>query len=423
MNSAIGPRLGAPGCGVPGGRTTRSRVGRWVLSLCVLALAWGCVSGGGTVVVPPAPTVHAGCLVENATTMEPLVGTTCASAGCTGVPLSAQAGSCPTHGEPYALAGSQVALGTLHVDPSAWTLGDLARIRGAMWTAKASWPIGPEANRANIIATVFLSNYDSPTRRRMLEDLRLRGYTHVVLGPVVDSDGYHGIWAPTDWRTQWDRFLDLHQECWDAGLAPITFIRPDGWTLEQTQALTPFLEQRRAQQLLRIVVPTGWEPTKHGWSSQTWSAFARWARETLPNALVFIHTVADTDAPVGTDERGDDNGHPNAEGWARVVPYIHGWLVQTGAFEHGDVGFTDWQTYWGDLRRRFQHGYAGWPTGSAWGPQTPILVIAAEYASYWVFWHGRSEEEARIWGDAAMAAGADGYLDGGTVDVPKRREP
>jgi hypothetical protein len=222
---------------------------------------------------------------------------------------------------------------------------------------------------------------------------------------------------------------------WDHGLTPIVFLHPDNWTLAQTQALyDPLIRNNgRAQRLIRCVVPSGWEPTQYGWSSETWRDFMAWGRDLLPNALVLLHTVADVDAPVGTDENGDDNGKPNAEGWARIVPYLHGWLTQSSAFAapdaHSDPNHPDRTNFqnWTDLfnphitgsyQDRFQHGYAGWPTNSAWGPTTPIRVYAAEYCSYWE-WNdvNRTYAEGVQWGDAAMAAGADGYLDSGTVPV------
>src|SRR5947208_2272037 len=123
-------------------------------------------------------------------------------------------------------------------------------------------------------------------------------------------------------KAEWQAYLGTLQEWWDAGVAPIFFAHPDGWSFEATRdALTPLLEQPRAQKLIRIVVPSGWEPTRYDWSSCTWAAFARWGRETRPNALILIHTVSDVDAPVGTDARCDDNDHSTGEGWARVTPF------------------------------------------------------------------------------------------------------
>lgn len=338
---------------------------------------------------------------------------------------------------------------TAHVDPSSVPLGTLAQVRGAMWplgTASTcgALPFGPRPGQAdNVIATVFLPNYSTEQQECIVAELRARGYTHAVVGPLVDSDGYHGIWTPNDWRgANWERFLDTLQFLWDHGLTPVVFIHPDNWTLEQTQAeLTPLLRTPRAQRLIRVAVPAGWEPTRYGWSSCTWAAFAQWGRQTLPNALILLHTVTDVDAPAGSDERcNDDDKHWNPDGnagaWNRVAPYLHGWLTQSAAFEtpdvHGDpnhsekTNFDNWQDNFRagvsySYANRFHRGYAGWPTSSAWGAGIPLLIYAGEYSAYWKFWAHRSEAEGVKWGDAAMAAGADGYLDSGSVTVPRRR--
>lgn len=331
-----------------------------------------------------------------------------------------------------------------HVDPSVFSLPELAAIRGAMWplgTAASCGlvPLGPRPNQPdNVIATDFILNYSPEMQTCIMEELQARGYTHVVMGPLVDSDGYHGMWQPTDWRGEnFSRFLDAIQNFEDHHLHVVVFIHPDGWTFEQTRdELTPLLLQPRAQRLIRIAVGPGWEPTKYDWSSYTWALYGQWIRTVLPNALSLLHTVCDVDAPVGTDARGDDNGTGNQTGWARVAPFYHGWLTQSCAFEspdvHGDANhpdqtnFQNWTSLFnpsirGSYQDRFQHGYAGWPQSSAWGEGQPLKVYAAEYSAYWKFWHHRTEAEAVIWGNAAMAAGADGYLDSGSTPVPIAR--
>jgi hypothetical protein len=338
------------------------------------------------------------------------------------------------------LAGSSGGGG--HVDPMKFSLNELAAIRGAMWPQAGpnlKLPYGPRPYQPdNIVATDFLWDYPADLRMDIVKDLAGRGYKNAVVGPIVDSDGYHGVWTPNDWRTKFDQFLDMHEFLWDNGLNPITFIHPDGWTLEQTKELTPLFQSERAQRLIRIVVPTGWEPTRYGWSSNTWMMFCQWARELLPNALVLIHTVADTDAPVGTDENGDDNGKPNGEGWARVAPYLHGWLIQNGQnggsyssgpaaqpglaynfgaqFDTGAAGAATHSPAW-----HFANGISSWPVGSAWGPNIRIRLYNAECTSFCAFWQDPnpiSEPDRCAWGDLAMANGAHGYLDGGTAPVP-----
>lgn len=328
-----------------------------------------------------------------------------------------------------------------HVDPSNIPLERLAAIRGAMWpnasrcSPSLALPFGPRPGQTdNIIATDFFANYSTDEQDAIIDCLKSLGYTHVVMGPLVDSDGYHGQYQAHDWTQHFDQFLDTAQFFWDNGLAPVVFLHPDGWSFEKTRDyLTPLLQQPRAQELVRIVVGPGWEPTKYDWSSCTWALFAQWARETLPNALNLIHTVADVDAPVGTDEICDDNGKPNGDGWARVTPWIHGWLIQNGQNGSSYATSPDASPL---LAKNFAAqfkatgdgaaahsiawhfaGNAGWPTNSAWGQKMPIRLYAGEMTAYEGYWKNMPEEWRIAWGDLAIAAGASGYLDGGTVPV------
>ena len=334
-----------------------------------------------------------------------------------------------------------------HFDPSTLTLDQLAHIRAAMWpqgTASScgALPNGPRPyDVTNIFATTYFASYSLEQQACILDELRrVRGYTHVVVGPLADDGGYHGIWPAQDWRgANFEKFLDQLQTFWDHGLAPIVFMHPDNWSFEQTRDELSGLIQgnARAQKLMRIIVPSGWEPTTYGWSSCTWAKYGEWGRQILPNALVLVHTVTDVDAPAGTDSLCNDDDHEwnpegNAGAWKRVTPNIHGWLYQSAAFEcptcigdpnHPDkTNFENWQdnfrcSVYYSYCNRFHNGYAGWPTTSAWGNR-PIKIYAGEYAAYWKFWEGRTEAEAVQWGDAGMRAGADGYADSGTVAVP-----
>ena len=343
------------------------------------------------------------------------------------------------------------ALTSSHVNPMQFSQQQLSRIRGAMWTVPGPWRFGPRPGQPNnITAMVSLPIYGDPLKpfdlndeqKAMIARYKSFGYTHCVFGPPAPGS-YHGQYPDNlDYTTSpemFDIWLDWVQTFWDNGLAPIVFLHEDNTNFDQFFAkYDPLIRNNeKAKRLLRIVVPSGWEPTRYDWSSKTWARYCQWAREVLPDSLVFIHTVADVDAPVGTDALFNDddprqNPEGNAGGWARVTPYIHGWLVQTAAFEdpngHGDpnnpskTNFDNWKDLWaknvrGSYYDRFHNGYAGWPRGSAWGPNVPILIIAAEYCSYWVYWQNRSYEEGCTWGDAAMAVGVDGYLDGGTVPV------
>jgi hypothetical protein len=350
--------------------------------------------------------------------------------------------------------GKAYAQSLLHVDPSSIPLAQLAAIRGAMWTARLDVPYGPRPNQSdNILAMDFYQLYDKPTRARMLRYYHdVKGYTHAVTGPLSGTDCYHEQypchdasnpgWFPQDGppsQEQWDFYLDAMQEWWDAGVAPIFFIHPDGWTFEHTRdAFTPLLAQPRAQRLIRIAVGSGWEPAGYEWSSCTWTLYAQWVRATLPNALSLIHTGAKPDgspydAPVGTDARCNDNGTPNGRGWARITPYLHGWLIQNGPFRESPAQNPSLAREFGAQFKgdgdgavfhspawHFLNGVAEWPRGSAWGPGIPVRLYNAEVTSYMAYWRNLAEEVSQAWGDLAMASGADGYLDGGTVAVPVR---
>ncbi len=302
-----------------------------------------------------------------------------------------------------------------------------------MWSTKANLPsdwkrLGPRPGSPdNVFATDFLADYSPQDQVAGCQLLRAKGYTHAVVGPLVDSDGYRGMWSPNDWRGRWEEFLDLLQFLWNEGLAPVVFVHPDDWTFTQCMRdFSALLSQPRAQRLIRIVVPTGWEPTRYGWSSWTWQTFFLWAATVLPDALMCLHTVPDTDAPGGTDALGNDDGKGNGSVWRRVAPLVHCWLMQTEPFDPANAtalrNFCD--TFRGDVfrstRNHFLTGYDGWPQGSKWGPTIPLTLIAAEYQSARIVNQNGPEADAIAIGDAVMAAGADGYLDGGSVDVPRR---
>lgn len=337
------------------------------------------------------------------------------------IPLSGSHEICPA-----------VTLTTEHFDPTTLSLQQLAAIRGAMWTARWDGAYGPRPGQPdNILSMGSYRSYPRDEKDRMLRLYKQRGYTHAVC-TVPWGDGYHGQYPSDDGpitQARWDDFLDSLQEWYDAGIYPVFFAHPDNWSLEDMDRLRPFYEQSRAQKLLRIVVYTGWEPTRYGWSSNTWQAYLIQATQVFPNALHLVHTVVDVDALVGTDERGDDNGKiSNGDAWAKHTPYLHGWLTQLGAFgDDGSITKPAFEAFkrvfdenaGGDsYTSRFRKGYAGWPTGSAWGFDKPLLIYYGEGAAYASYWYNVPEAVSIIWGDAAMAAGADGYLDGGSVPVP-----
>jgi len=333
-----------------------------------------------------------------------------------------------------------------HVDPSGYTLQSLSAIRGAMWPqtlgACGNLSLGPRPGQdTNIVGTPFITEY-SPAEQQCIVDqiFKARGYKNVVMGPLVDSDGYHGIWVPNDWRgANFQKFLDAVQFFWDNGLQPVVFIHPDGWSLDQTKSeLTTLLQDPRAQRLLRIVVPSGWEPAGYNWSSCTWAGYFEWGRNVLPNAMILMHNAVKADgspydAPVGTDALCDDNGKPNGEGWTRVAPFLHGFLIQYDLFSGAPTPTSNptlAKNFAGQyvpngigaevhgFRWHFVNGISGWPTFSAWGSQTPIKLYYGEGTAYGRFWQGLPESTGVLWGDYSITAGgADGYLDSGSVAV------
>jgi hypothetical protein len=328
-------------------------------------------------------------------------------------------------------------------DPSTIPLTELAAIRGAMWTVPGPWRFGPRPGQLdNLTAMEFIYSYGDDPRNlsdeqnRMLAAYKAPGYTHVAFGPP-NAQSYHGLWPDIDFTTGEEAFgkwLDWLQMFYNHQLKPIIFMHPDNATFEETRVLWERLvsyDPVRAKLLMRILVPSGWEPTRYDWSSRTWGLYFDWAHALFPDALILAHTVTDVDAMVGTDALYDDNGKGNDAGWRYIAPKIHGWLTQSAAFSDptaiepssGRTRYEEWwrmydkNTNW-SYYGRFHNGYAGWPTSSLWGPTTPVRIYAAEYCSYWVTWQGRSYNECVAWGDRAMKVGADGYLDGGSVPVP-----
>ncbi|PYQ87115.1 MAG: hypothetical protein DMG02_21705 [Acidobacteria bacterium] len=311
------------------------------------------------------------------------------------------------------------------------SLIERARIRGSMFTARFPMSLGPRPGQpSNILAMVAMPFLPQSEQDAAFGAYLDRGYTHAVSGPIVDPGGNHGIYPPSDF-TQADafnRYLDVLERGSTRGLQWIHFVKPDNWTLDEVQReLEPLYRQPRAQELLGLVIPAGWEPGRFRLTNADWGAFFRWGRDVFPNSAIGIHMDPDQDAPAGGDD--DKRGINNAQAWANVTGDLHFWLVQNAGYTQGPSpiatpefvrNFTDQFNVRvrGSLKDRFVNGYAGWPTSSAWGPGQPIKVIAGEYAAFADFWRDWPESEARRLGDLAIAAGADGYLDGGTVAVP-----
>lgn len=337
-------------------------------------------------------------------------------------------------------------------DPSTMSLRQIAAVRGCMWTVRGPWRFGPRPGEpSNITALEYIYSYGDPynptapggafnlnaEQQGMIDTYKSFGYTHCCFGPVT-AQSYRGHYPDYLFNTPetFERWLDWLQMFWDHQIIPICFLHPDNWNLAQTQALyDPLIRHNpRAQKLMRAIVPSGWEPARYEWSSNTWASYMQWGHDVLPNALILLHTVPDVDAPGGTDANGDDNGKGNDSVWRRVAPTIHGWLHQASTFAdpwtHGDpahpdnTNFDNWaadfdQTVSYSFWNRFHTGYAGWPTNSLWGDE-PIYLYVGEYCSYWEYHDNRPYDEGVTWGDRAVSVGADGYLDSGSIVVPER---
>lgn len=323
-----------------------------------------------------------------------------------------------------------------HFDPSGISLEELAKIKGSMWCRRMNLPFGPRPNQDdNILAMDYFEEYPEDLHDSIVEEYKKYGNTHYVTGPLVDSDGYHGQYpthpyVPT--QEEFDRYLDIVQYLWDKGLTPVHFCHPDNWDEPEMMApLDALYSQPRAQKLLRIVVYTGWEPTKYGWPNSKWVEYAKRAASVFPNALRLVHTVTDTDAPTGMNDYLIP-GWSNGIAWQNIAPYIHGWLVQNaGYFSPLDRNDPGWQAQYdafkvnfpaqfststrGSLAQRFRDSslYQDWPKFSAFGPNIPLKVYAGEFAAFPNYWGNWPEDEARFLAKLALDAGADGFLDGG----------
>lgn len=306
------------------------------------------------------------------------------------------------------------------------SLDELAKIRGAMWTARAAVPWGPRPGQPDNCICIDYYECFPPEQQAIIKAAYIeeRRLTHAPMGPLVDP-GYHGQLPATDWRGNPAPYfagaLDLERN----GCRVIHFLRPDrdvaglAWTVDDLdRELGPIFRSPQAQALMRIVC-LGWEPgPRYYYDNAWWVEMTQWMARTFPHALRLIHMVSDCDAPVGGDD--DKKGITNGQGWANVAPYIHGFLAQYGGYVSGqpvNVFIPNMQAALVDLRRRFSdpsYGPGGdWPKFSAWGPNRGISVYAGEYAAFLDYWQNAPESESVEIGAAALACGATGFLDGG----------
>lgn len=331
------------------------------------------------------------------------------------------------------------ACGAGGVDPSRPPLAQLARIRGAMWTRRAPVPYGPRPGAPDNCVCIDYYEAFAPTDRATIKAAYIDAgrYTHAPMGPLVDP-GYHGQLPASDFRRDPSPYFDAADDL-QAALrrghtipngGVIHFVRPDrgvaglDWTIDDLdRELGPIFASARAQASMQIVC-LGWEPGPiYFYNNAWWVSMCQWLARTFPNALRLIHMVADCDAPVGQDD--DVKGISNGQGWANVAPYIHGYLAQYGGYVGDGVTgqsvadfLPNFQNALRDMQDRFNTGRGGWPRSSAWGAGAPVRVYAGEYAAFRAYWGDAPESDSITLGNAAIAAGACGYLDGGSVEVP-----
>lgn len=337
----------------------------------------------------------------------------------------------------------EIHLQASHYDPSTVPLEQLARIRGALFTARAPISVGPRPGQpTNVIATPFAEQWTEQDWQIATAALKARGYTHVAVGPMVsDGDCYHGVYAGCNTELSErarDRFLDTVQRFWDSGFAPVYRHKPDGWEVghdAELQRLDELMSTERAQKLLRIVTYAGWEPNggsgpdavarKYGWDNATYVRMLSRGARVFPNALRTLHTTCDTEVPVGgdsEDRRLVSGPEGFAQAWRNILPYIHVWEQQVCGYLDGgselptEPFLTNIKWVLQNQPGRTRPGGV-WYGQTAWGPGRPLTWILAEYGSYRQFWSDWAEEGALQIGDLAMQYGADGYFDGGRAPV------
>lgn len=306
------------------------------------------------------------------------------------------------------------------------TYEQLARIRGAMWTARLQGlPYGPRPFAAdNCICIDYFEAYNDEQRNRIIQAyVKDRGYTHAPMGPMVDP-GYHGQLPTSDYRKDAAPYFTAARQLEWAGCRVVHFVRPDrgtaglDWTTDDLdRELGPVFSRYR--DMMRIVC-LGWEPgPQYYYDNAWWVSMCQWMARTFPNAIRLIHMTSDTDAPVGGDD--DKKGITNGQGWANVAPYIHGFLAQYGGYVSGvdpvpsQQFIANFLAALQDLKHRFETGGPDgtWPTSSAWGKGRPIRVYAGEYAAYGDYWKNFPEDQSQMLGQLALSIGADGFFDGG----------
>lgn len=339
-----------------------------------------------------------------------------------------------------------IGLTAAHVDPVSIPRAKLLAFRGSLFTVTGDCQLPMFLDNGQRVPVLpFAPLWATAAQRQCTYDAwKKRGYTHGVEGPGIDP-GYHNQTPSVDMRADGGAaWMDQLEEAFDQGFVPIVVAVPDHygpdkswqehiWAIDELRELEPIYRSPRFQRLARVVMLC-WEcqGDKYGWPNTKYIEYGAWLKSVFPNAVRVLHTIADIEVPVGAGDEldtahchglGPDRCLTGGQAWTRVAPFFDVWFEQSSALfepDHvADNGAPDGQNWlhllWdqsnpGSLVRRFRDGSNGYPTS--------ILPVPAEYKSYLVWWRGETEDEARRWGDRAVAVGACCYMDGGSVPVP-----
>lgn len=318
--------------------------------------------------------------------------------------------------------------------PGPWDTQDIEKLRtwrGAISTVLAPMPCGPRPHQPDNV--VFTAQIDSPcwdaaARKIAFDAYRKHGYTHWVMGPMVQT-GYHGRYPDTDWRKDPDKFFDRVEEVWREIGPPGIFTIPDnGVCATGSDVDVECLEREfghiyrspRAQRLFRIVLGQ-WEPCC--WSPETHGKVAKLLESWFPHAIRAIHLQSNYVAPCTGDDMKQRGWKSAAQCWdaAHMELWHQVWLQESWTFLAEPWAVDPLRTpeeqfvynLW-DAERRIRQGHDDYRPRSSWGPGVPLDIIAFEYASYAVTPDPSKASWAIDWGRLALGVkGIRGFGDGG----------
>lgn len=299
------------------------------------------------------------------------------------------------------------------VNPFDIPLEELRAFKGSIWTARAAIDFGPRPGESsNILAMDEYISYNAADKATMIEGyVQERQYRHCPVGPPVDP-GYHGQYPPIDFRADPEGYAAMMQDLWNQGAYPVLFMSPDNWSLADCEnILTPIFSQPYFQRVVRLAVPYGWEPGGYNISNADWVARFKWAQRVFPNAILGIHMIADFDAPIGGDDGAPNGTMTKQEAWTNVYNAgMRFFLDQVAGYIDGgsEVPTPFFLEEFTKRVEYFKQHFRDWGLSD-------LLYIYGEGAAYADYWYNWNERYAVQIGDAAMAAGADGFFDGGTA--------